>query len=137
MWFKPKEQRWSLSADEKAPSPAVPAAGSNEVVLTDAGDRKIELIKTIREHTRLGLADAKDVSERPGSSLGSYDMPTAKAFVAALHALGARAEIRAGTDAPEPQDEQLVADLEKLAVLHRTGVLTDQEFAAAKQRLLT
>ena len=31
----------------------------------------------------------------------------------------------------------LVDDLERLAGLHASGALTDQEFAAAKQRLLT
>ena len=35
--------------------------------------------------------------------------------------------------APEPD---LTAELQKLAGLHETGVLTDEEFAAAKQKLL-
>lgn len=38
---------------------------------------------------------------------------------------------------PEPDREQpLVAQLAQLAELHRTGALTDEEFAAAKARLL-
>lgn len=38
--------------------------------------------------------------------------------------------------APQPQKVDLPAKLQQLAELHHSGVLTDEEFAAAKQKLL-
>ena len=97
MWFKRREQRWTRS--EERPAPAVPRTGGAEVVLLDAGEHKIQVIKAIREYTGLGLADAKDLSERPGESLGSYLPAVAEAFASTLASLGARAEVR-GTVEP-------------------------------------
>ena len=39
--------------------------------------------------------------------------------------------------APAAPPKDVTAELQKLAELHNSGVLTDQEFAAAKQKLLT
>ena len=39
---------------------------SFDVVLTGAGDKKIQVIKVIRELTDLGLKEAKDVADNPG-----------------------------------------------------------------------
>ena len=38
-------------------------------------------------------------------------------------------------DAPEPEDDD-TAQLQKLAALHTQGVLTDEEFSAAKAKIL-
>jgi len=38
--------------------------------------------------------------------------------------------------APAPAQDDLTSKLQELAQLHNTGVLTDEEFAAAKQKLL-
>ena len=38
--------------------------------------------------------------------------------------------------APAPAQEDLTAKLQQLATLHSQGVLSDEEFAAAKQKLL-
>ncbi|MFT2816468.1 SHOCT domain-containing protein [Leifsonia sp. A12D58] len=40
------------------------------------------------------------------------------------------------TAAPSDDGGNVVAELERLAALHQQGVLNDQEFAAAKQKLL-
>ncbi len=37
---------------------------------------------------------------------------------------------------PPPQEEDETAQLQKLAQLHNQGVLTDEEFAAAKAKIL-
>ena len=37
---------------------------------------------------------------------------------------------------PEPQEEDATAQLQNLAQLHSQGVLTDEEFAAAKAKIL-
>lgn len=48
---------------------------------------------------------------------------------------GAVVDLR-GQGAAAPAGDSQVADLEKLAALHEAGALTDEEFAAAKARLL-
>ena len=48
---------------------------------------------------------------------------------------GAQAQAAKAPAAPPTKD--VTAELQKLAELHNSGVLTDQEFAAAKQKLLT
>src|SRR5271167_2224023 len=52
------ETKWGVSA-------AAPAAEKTEftVVLTDAGDKKINVIKEVRAITGLGLKEAKDLVE--------------------------------------------------------------------------
>ena len=37
---------------------------------------------------------------------------------------------------PPPQEDDATAQLQKLAALHTQGVLTDEEFAAAKAKIL-
>ncbi|MCB9628623.1 MAG: 50S ribosomal protein L7/L12 [Sandaracinaceae bacterium] len=69
---KALEESWGVSAAPVAVAgvaAAGPAAAAEEektefdVELTDAGAKKINVIKTIREITQLGLADAKNLVE--------------------------------------------------------------------------
>jgi large subunit ribosomal protein L7/L12 len=69
---KALEESWGVSAAPVAVAGAAaagPAAAAEEektefdVELTDAGAKKINVIKTIREITQLGLADAKNLVE--------------------------------------------------------------------------
>jgi len=43
---------------------------------------------------------------------------------------------QAQTAAAPPATKDVTAELQKLADLHKSGVLTDEEFAAAKKKLL-
>ena len=43
---------------------------------------------------------------------------------------------QAQTAAAAPATKDVTAELQKLADLHKSGVLTDEEFAAAKKKLL-
>ncbi|WP_037603501.1 SHOCT domain-containing protein [Streptacidiphilus rugosus] len=43
----------------------------------------------------------------------------------------------AAAPAPGALDDQALANLERLGALHQQGMLTDEEFAQAKQRILT
>ncbi len=73
------EEKWGVSA--AAPVAAVaaaPAAAAAEpveektefdVVLKDAGPKKIETIKVIRQLTNLGLVEAKNMAETAGSKV--------------------------------------------------------------------
>lgn len=64
---KALEEKWGVSAAPAAVAVAGPAAAAApaeektefDVELTDAGAKKIDVIKAIREVTNLGLADAK------------------------------------------------------------------------------
>ena len=72
------EEKWGVSA--AAPVAAVaagPAAAEEEVeektefdvILKDAGPKKIETIKVIRQLTNLGLVDAKNMAETPETKI--------------------------------------------------------------------
>jgi len=70
---KELEEKWGVSAAPAAVAVVGPAAGGEaadaeeqtefDVELTEAGGKKINVIKAIREITQLGLADAKGLVE--------------------------------------------------------------------------
>ena len=70
---KALEEKWGVSAAPVAVAGAAPAAGGAaeaaeeqtefDVELTEAGAKKINVIKAVREITALGLADAKNLVE--------------------------------------------------------------------------
>ena len=72
-FVKELEDKYGVTAAAPALAVAAPAAGGGEVaaeektefdvVLTAAGDKKIQVIKEIRTITGLGLKDAKDLVE--------------------------------------------------------------------------
>ena len=63
---------------------------SFDVVLTGAGDKKIQVIKEVRALTNLGLKDAKDlVDGAPGNVLEGASKEDAEKAKAALEAAGA------------------------------------------------
>jgi len=67
------EEKWGVSAAAPVAVAAAPAAGGGAapaaekteftVVLADAGDKKINVIKEVRAITGLGLKEAKDLVE--------------------------------------------------------------------------
>ena len=64
------EEKWGVSAAAPvavaaagAAAPAAEAKTEFDVVLAAAGDKKIEVIKVVRELTGLGLKEAKDLVE--------------------------------------------------------------------------
>jgi len=70
-YIKEFEERYGVSAAAVAPA-AAPSAGQGDapaeeekaefdVILKDFGDKKINVIKTVREVTSLGLKEAKDL----------------------------------------------------------------------------
>lgn len=70
---KKLEERWGVSAAApvvmagggaaaaSAPAAAAPEKEDFDVVLTGSGDKKIQVIKVVRELTSLGLKEAKDL----------------------------------------------------------------------------
>jgi large subunit ribosomal protein L7/L12 len=99
------EQRWGVSAAASvaiaaaapvataAPEPVEEKTEFN-VVLKETGPKKIEVIKTIRQLTNLGLKEAKDVAETTGSKvLEAVSKEAANDAKAKLEAAGAVIEI--------------------------------------------
>lgn len=76
---KALEEKFGVSAASFAASAGPAAAGAGEgaaeekdsfnVVLKDAGASKIQVIKALREITGLGLKEAKDMTDKPGSTV--------------------------------------------------------------------
>ncbi len=67
------------------------------VVLTDGGSDEIKVIKVIRQFTKLGLKEAKDLVESgPGAAYAGLTKETAESLAKVLGSLGIAAEVRSG-----------------------------------------
>jgi large subunit ribosomal protein L7/L12 len=76
-------------------APAAEEATSFNVVLTAAGDKKINVIKAVREATNLGLKEAKDLVEgAPQPVKEGVNKDDAEALKKKLEAEGATVEIK-------------------------------------------
>ena len=97
------EEKWGVSA---AAPVAVAAAGAAaaapvevkdefSVILAAAGDKKINVIKAVREITGLGLKEAKDLVEAaPKSVKDGVPKADAEKLKAKLEAEGAKVELK-------------------------------------------
>ena len=66
-----------------------------DVVLTGAGDKKIQVIKEVRSLTSLGLKEAKAlVDEAPSAVIEGADKETAESAKEALEGAGASVELK-------------------------------------------
>ena len=73
------EEAWGVSAAAPVAMAAAPAAGAGEsageektefdVIIKDAGAKKIDVIKAIRQLTSIGLKEAKDLAEAGGAKV--------------------------------------------------------------------
>ncbi len=98
------EEKWGVSAAAPvaaaaAPSAAAaaPAAEKTEftVVLTDAGDKKINVIKEVRAITGLGLKEAKDLVEgAPKEVKADVNKDEAAKIKKQLEDAGAKVELK-------------------------------------------
>ena len=100
------EDKWGVSAAAPVAVAAVAgtaAAGSGEpaeektefdVIIKEAGPKKIEVIKAIRQLTSLGLKEAKDLAETPdGKVLEGAGKEAANDAKSKLEAAGATIEV--------------------------------------------
>ena len=98
------EEKWGVSA-AAAVAVAGPAAGGGAaaaeekteftVVLTAAGDKKIEVIKEVRAITGLGLKEAKDLVEgAPKAVKEGVNKEDADKIKATLEKAGAKVELK-------------------------------------------
>ena len=98
------EEKWGVSAAAPvaaaaapAGAAAAPAAEKTEftVILTDAGDKKINVIKEVRAITGLGLKEAKDLVEgAPKVVKESLPKEEAEKLKKTLEAAGAVVELK-------------------------------------------
>ena len=100
---KQLEEKWGVTAAAAvaaAPAAAGGAAPAEEkseftVVLTSAGDKKINVIKEIRAVTSLGLKEAKDLVEgAPKEVKSGVNKKEAEEIKAKLEAAGAKVELK-------------------------------------------
>ena len=100
------EERWGVSAAAPvavAAGPVAAAAAATEpeeektefdVIIKDAGPKKIEVIRTIRQLTSLGLKEAKELAETAGGKvLEAVSKEAAADAKSKLEAAGAVIEI--------------------------------------------
>jgi len=96
------EEKWGVSAAAPVAAAAGPAAGEAaeeqtefDVVLTAAGDKKINVIKEVRAITALGLKEAKELVESaPKSVKEGVNKAEAEELKKKLTEAGASVEIK-------------------------------------------
>ena len=101
---KQLEEKWGVTAAAAvAAAPAAGAAGTAPaeekdeftIMLTAAGDKKINVIKEIRAVTSLGLKEAKDLVEgAPKEVKAGVNKKEAEEIKAKLEAAGAKVELK-------------------------------------------
>lgn len=105
--LKEFEEKFGVTAAAPAAVAAAPAAGGGagaeaveeqdefDVVLTGAGDKKIQVIKEVRTLTNLGLKEAKDlVDGAPKTVLEKVSKEDAEKAKAQLEGAGASVELK-------------------------------------------
>lgn len=104
--IKDLEEKFGVSAAAAAVAVAAPAAGGGAaaaaeeqteftIVLADAGDKKVNVIKVVRELTGLGLKEAKAVVDgAPGVVKEGASKEEAEAAKKALEEAGAKVELK-------------------------------------------
>ena len=99
---KQLEEKWGVTVAAVAAAPAAgaeatPAEEKDEftIVLTAAGDKKINVIKEIRAVTTLGLKEAKDLVEAaPKEVKSGVNKKEAEEIKKKLEAAGAKVELK-------------------------------------------
>jgi large subunit ribosomal protein L7/L12 len=104
--LKDFEERFGVTAAAPVAAAAAPAAGGGaaaeeeeqtefDVILTEAGDKKIQVIKEVRSLTSLGLKEAKDlVDSAPKPVLEKASKDDAEKAKASLEGAGATVELK-------------------------------------------
>ena len=100
------EEKWGVDASAAVAVAAAPVAGAGggeaaaekdefDVVLTSFGDKKIQVIKAVREITGLGLKDAKDLVEgAPSTVKEAASKDDAESMKAKIEEAGGSVELK-------------------------------------------
>ena len=98
--IKAMEEKFGVSAAAASAGPAAAAAAVEEqtefnVMLTEAGEKKVNVIKAVRELTGLGLKEAKAVVDgAPAMVLEAVAKDAADKAKATLEEAGAKVELK-------------------------------------------
>ena len=99
--IKAMEEKFGVTAAAATVAAAGPAAAAVEeqtefnVVLVEAGEKKVNVIKAVRELTGLGLKEAKAVVDgAPGVVKEGVSKDEAEAAIKALEEAGAKVELK-------------------------------------------
>ena len=98
--IKAMEEKFGVSAAAASAGPAAAAAVVEEqtefnVMLTEAGEKKVNVIKAVRELTGLGLKEAKAVVDgAPAMVLEAVSKDAADKAKATLEEAGAKVELK-------------------------------------------
>ena len=98
--IKAMEETFGVTAAAASAGPAVAAVAAEEqtefnVMLTEAGEKKVNVIKAVRELTGLGLKEAKAVVDgAPAMVLEAVAKDAADKAKAALEEAGAKVELK-------------------------------------------
>ena len=106
-FVKQFEDAFGVTAAAPVAVAAAPAGGAGaaaevveekdefDVILEDAGDKKIQVIKEVRTRTSLGLTEAKDLVEgAPKAVVEKVNKEAAEKAKAALEAAGAKVSVK-------------------------------------------
>ncbi|MEY3012141.1 MAG: hypothetical protein RIT45_876 [Pseudomonadota bacterium] len=99
------EEKWGVSAAAVAAAPAAAAAGGEaaaaveektefDVILVDGGDKKINVIKAVREITQLGLKEAKTLVDNGGAVKEGVAKAEADDIKKKLEEAGAKVDVK-------------------------------------------
>ncbi len=104
---KQLEEKWGVSAAAPVAVAAAPAGGAAapaapveektefDVILKEAGAKKIDVIRVVRQLTNLGLKEAKDVAETANAKvLEGVSKDVANDAKSKLEAVGASVEVK-------------------------------------------
>lgn len=104
--IKALEEKWGVSAAAVAAAPAAGGGGGGEaaapveektefdVVITDGGDKKINVIKVVRELTSLGLKEAKTLVDNGGAVKEAVSKAEADDMKKKLEEAGAKVDVK-------------------------------------------
>ncbi len=99
------EEKWGVSAAAVAAAPAAAAGGGEaaaaveektefDVILVDGGDKKINVIKAVREITQLGLKEAKTLVDNGGAVKEGVAKAEADDIKKKLEEAGAKVDVK-------------------------------------------
>lgn len=93
--IEPAAAAVAVAAAPAAEAPAAEEKTSFDVILKSAGAQKLQVVKTVKEQTGLGLKEAKDIVDAaPSTVKEGLDKVAAEALKKALEDAGAEVELK-------------------------------------------
>lgn len=121
----------SPKVEPKVEAPAVEAApitGNTAVIISNAGNNKLQVLKIVKETVNVGLKEAKDIVDGVPSRIQGLTKEVAAKFVSDLIGAGAMASIEGQGGAPASVAPVQVVDVKARRILGQLlNLLIDEE----------